>query len=255
MSFVKGPPAIKSEQARPNAWVYVDIEDVDVGTYVERAREAVAAQVEIPTGYSLGWSGQYEYMVRAQERMQLVVPITLLLIFLTIYASTRSVARTLIVLSAVPLSLIGTFWLLYVLGYNLSIAVWVGIIALAGLSAETGVVMLLYLDRACEAAREQGLLRTLAELREAVFEGAARRVRPVVMLSATTALGLLPIMWSTGTGADVMKRIAAPMVGGVVTTAVVVLLVFPAVYCIWRGWGLPRSSSELTPTSSPPPPS
>ena len=242
MSFVKGPPVIKSEQARPNAWVYVDIEDVDVGTYVERARQAVAEQVEIPTGYSLGWSGQYEYMVRAQERLQLVVPVTLVLIFLTIYASTQSVARTLIVLSAVPLSLIGTFCLLYALDYNLSIAVWVGIIALAGLSAETGVVMLLYLDRACDAARAQGRLRTLAELRQAVFDGAARRVRPVVMLSATTALGLLPIMWSTGTGADVMKRIAAPMVGGVVTTAVVVLLVFPAVYCIWRGWGLSRQA-------------
>jgi Cu(I)/Ag(I) efflux system membrane protein CusA/SilA len=240
LSFVKGPPAIKSEQARPNAWVYVDIEDVDVGTYVERARQAVAAQVEVPTGYSLGWSGQYEYMVRAQGRMQLVVPLTLLLIFITIYASTRSVARTLLVLSAVPLSLIGAFWLLYALDYNLSIAVWVGIIALAGLSAETGVVMLLYLDRACDAARTEGRLGTPAELREAVFAGAARRARPVVMLSATTALGLLPILWSTGTGADVMKRIAAPMVGGVVTTAVVVLLVFPAVYCIWQGWGLSR---------------
>ena len=247
MSFVKGPPAIKSEQARPNAWVYVDIEDVDVGTYVERAREAVAAQVEIPTGYSLGWSGQYEYMVRAQERMRLVVPITLLLIFLTIYASTRSVARTLIVLSAVPLSLIGTFWLLHVLDYNLSIAVWVGIIALAGLSAETGVVMMLYLDRACADALADGRLRTPAELREAVFDGAARRVRPVVMLSATTVLGLLPIMWSTGTGADVMKRIAAPMVGGVVTTALVVLLVFPAVYVIWRGWGLSRRAEADAP--------
>ena len=252
MSFVKGPPAIKSEQARPNAWVYVDIEDVDVGTYVERAREAVAAQVAIPTGYSLGWSGQYEYMVRAQERMRLVVPITLLLIFLTIYASTRSVARTLIVLSAVPLSLIGTFWLLWVLDYNLSIAVWVGIIALAGLSAETGVVMLLYLDRACDAARAEGRLRTLAELREAVFDGAARRVRPVVMLSATTVLGLLPIMWSAGTGADVMKRIAAPMVGGVVTTALVVLLVFPAVYTIWRGWGLSRRAGAQAPRERPP---
>ncbi len=247
MSFVKGPPAIKSEQARPNAWVYVDIEDVDVGTYVERAREAVAAQVEIPTGYSLGWSGQYEYMVRAQERMRLVVPITLLLIFLTIYASTRSVARTLIVLSAVPLSLIGTFWLLHMLDYNLSIAVWVGIIALAGLSAETGVVMMLYLDRACADALADGRLRTPAELREAVFDGAARRVRPVVMLSATTVLGLLPIMWSTGTGADVMKRIAAPMVGGVVTTALVVLLVFPAVYAIWRGWGLSRGAEADAP--------
>ncbi|MCY4658293.1 MAG: CusA/CzcA family heavy metal efflux RND transporter [Acidobacteria bacterium] len=242
MSFVKGPPAIKSEQARPNAWVYVDIEDVDVGTYVERARQAVASQVAVPTGYSLGWSGQYEYMVRAQERMQLVVPVTLLSIFLILYASTRSTARTLIVLSAVPLSLVGAFWLLDLLDYNLSVAVWVGLIALAGLSAETGVVMLLYLDRACDAAQEDGRLTTPAELREAVFEGALRRVRPVVMLTATTTLGLLPILWSTGTGADVMKRIAAPMVGGVTTAAVVVLVVFPAVYCIWRGWSLPHSA-------------
>ena len=240
MSFGKGPPAIRSEQARPNAWVHVDIGEVDIGTYVERAREAVAAEVEIPTGYSLGWSGQYASMVRAEERMRLVAPITLLLILLTIYASTRSVARTLIVLSAVPLSLIGTFWLLFALDYDLSIAVWVGIIALAGLSAETGVVMLLYLDRACDGARARGRLGTLAEIREAVFDGAAQRVRPVVMLSATTALGLLPIMWSSGTGADVMKRIAAPMVGGVITTAVVVLFVFPAVYTIWRGFELRR---------------
>ena len=240
MSFVKGPPAIKSEQSRPNAWVYVDIQDVDVGTYVERATRAVAAGVDLPTGYSLGWSGQYEYMVRAQERLRVVVPVTILLIVLIVYGSTQSAARTLIVLSAVPLSLVGAFWLLDALQYNLSIAVWVGIIALAGLSAETGMVMLLYLDRACDGARAEGRLGTLAELRQAVFDGASRRVRPVVMLSATTALGLLPIMWSSGTGADVMKRIAAPMVGGVVTTALVVLLVFPVIYCIWRGWGLPR---------------
>ena len=240
MSFVKGPPVIKSEQSRPNAWVYVDIQDVDVGTYVERARQAVAAGVDIPTRYSLGWSGQYEYMLRAQERLQVVVPVTILLIVLIVYGSTQSVARTLIVLSAVPLSLAGAFWLLDVLQYNLSIAVWVGIIALAGLSAETGMVMLLYLDRACDAASAAGRLATAAELRQAVFDGAARRVRPVVMLSATTALSLLPIMWSGGTGADVMKRIAAPMVGGVVTTALVVLLVFPVIYSIWRGWGLPR---------------
>ena len=236
VSIAKGPPAIRSEQARPNAWVYVDIEDVDVGTYVERAREAVTERVEIPVGYSIGWSGQYEYMERSEERMRLVVPLTLLLICLTIYASTRSVVRTFFVLSAVPLSLIGTFWLLYLLGYELSIAVWVGIIALAGLSAETGVVMLLYLDGACDAARAAGGLTTVSALRRAVLEGAARRVRPVVMLSSTTILGLLPIMWSTGTGADVMKRIAAPMVGGLVTTAAVVLLVFPAAYCIWQGW-------------------
>ena len=240
MSFVKGPPVIKSEQARPNAWIYVDIEDVDVGSYVENARAAVAAEVEIPTGYSLGWSGQYEFLLRARERMEVVIPLTLLLILLILQISTRSVARTLIVVSVVPLSLVGAFWLLYALDYNLSIAVGVGIIALAGLSAETGVVMLLYLDRACGAAKADGRLTNRAELSEAVFEGALRRVRPVAMLTATTALGLLPIMWSTGAGSDVMKRIAAPMVGGVVSAAAVVLLVFPAIYFVWRARGLPR---------------
>ncbi len=243
MSFVKGPPVIKSEQSRPNAWIYVDIEDVDVGSYVENARAAVAEEVEIPTGYSLGWSGQYEFLLRARERMEIMVPLTLLLILLTIQMSTRSVSRTLIVLTAVPLSLVGTFWLLHALDYNLSIAVGVGIIALAGLSAETGVVMLLYLDRSCEAAREAGRLTNRAELSEAVFDGALRRVRPVAMLTATTALGLLPIMWSTGAGSDVMKRIAAPMVGGVVTAAAVVLVVFPAIYFVWRARGMPRTAS------------
>ena len=243
MSFVKGPPVIKSEQSRPNAWVYVDIEDVDVGSYVEEAQQAVAEAVEIPTGYSLGWSGQYEFLLRARERMEIMIPLTLVLILIIIQISTRSVSRTLIVVSAVPLSLIGAFWLLYALGYNLSIAVGVGIIALAGLSAETGVVMLLYLDRACEAAKTEGLLTDRAQLAEAVFDGAVRRVRPVAMLTATTALGLLPILWSTGAGADVMKRIAAPMVGGVVTAAFVVLLVFPAIYFVWRAREFGRSAA------------
>ena len=249
MSFLKGPPAIKSEQARPNAWVYVDIEDVDVGTYVERARQAVAAQVEIPTGYSLGWSGQYEYMVRAEERMQLVVPITLLLIFLTIYASTRSVARTLIVLSTVPLSLIGTFWLLYVLGYNLSIAVWVGIIALAGLSAETGVVMLLYLDRACEARPRR---RAIDDARRAPRSSVRRRGAP------RPAGGDAERHHRVGTlahhveyrhrrrrdeadrgadgrrGGDDRRRRAAGVSGRLLHLA---------------GWGLSRSSSDIIPTN------
>ena len=243
MSFVKGPPVVKSEQSRPNAWIYVDIEDVDIGSYVESAQAAVAAEVEIPTGYSLGWSGQYEFLLRARERMEIMIPLTLLLILLTLQMSTRSLSRTLIVVTAVPLSLVGTFWLLYALDYNLSIAVGVGIIALAGLSAETGVVMLLYLDRSCETAREAGRLTNRVELGEAVFDGALRRVRPVAMLTATTALGLLPIMWSTGAGSDVMKRIAAPMVGGVVTAALVVLVVFPAIYFVWRGFGLPRKTA------------
>ena len=249
MSFVKGPPVVKSEQSRPNAWIYVDIEDVDIGSYVENAQAAVAAEVEIPTGYSLGWSGQYEFLLRARERMEIMIPLTLLLILLTIQMSTRSLSRTLIVVTAVPLSLVGTFWLLYALDYNLSIAVGVGIIALAGLSAETGVVMLLYLDRSCEAAREAGRLTNRIQLGEAVFDGALRRVRPVAMLTATTALGLLPIMWSTGAGSDVMKRIAAPMVGGVVTAALVVLIVFPAIYFVWRGFGLPRGAGTRAPTA------
>ncbi len=244
MSFVKGPPVIKSEQSRPNAWIYVDIEDVDMGGYVETARAAVAEAVEIPTGYSLGWSGQYEFLLRARERMEIMIPLTLVLILLILQISTRSVSRTLIVVTAVPLSLMGTFWLLYALDYNLSIAVGVGIIALAGLSAETGVVMLLYLDRSCEEAKSAGRLTNRAELSDAIFDGALRRVRPVAMLTATTALGLLPIMWSTGAGSDVMKRIAAPMVGGVVTAAAVVLVVFPAIYFVWRARGLPHTAAN-----------
>jgi Cu(I)/Ag(I) efflux system membrane protein CusA/SilA len=238
IAIEKGPPGIKTEQSRPNAWIYVDIQDIDIGTYVQRAQQAVAENVTIPTGYSIRWSGQYEYMVRAQERMQLVVPVTLLLIFLILYVNTRSVIKTLIVLLAVPLSLIGAFWLLYLLDYNMSIAVWVGIIALAGVSAEMGVVMLLYLDGAFEDARRAGGIRTRADLIGAVYDGAVKRVRPVVMLGTVITAGLLPIMWSHGTGADVMKRIAAPMVGGVVTAVVVVLLVYPAIYYIWRGWRL-----------------
>ncbi len=250
MEILKGPPGIKTEQARPNAWVYVDIRDIDVGTYVTMAQQAVADNVDIPTGYSVAWSGQYEYMVRAQQRMLIVVPITLFIITLILYASTRSAIKTFIVLLSVPLSLIGTFWLLYVLDYNMSIAVWVGVIALAGLSAETGVVMLLYLDLAFEDAVRTGNLRTAKDLASAIVSGAAKRVRPVVMLSGSTAIGLLPIMWSTGVGADVMKRIAAPMVGGVFTAVVVVLFVYPAIYYIWRGWGLGNDPGTAHPPTA-----
>ncbi|MFQ5743898.1 MAG: efflux RND transporter permease subunit [Acidobacteriota bacterium] len=238
IELVKGPPSIKTEQSRPNAWIYVDLEGIDVGTYVKRAQQAVADNVDIPPGYSIGWSGQYEYMVRAQQRMRVVVPVTLLIIFIIIYVSTRSVIKTGIVLLSVPLSLIGTFWYLYLLDYNMSIAVWVGIIALAGVSAEMGVVMLLYLDESFEEARQKGLLRSRKELVAAVYEGAVKRVRPVVMLGTVITAGLLPIMWSHGTGADVMKRIAAPMVGGVVTAVIVVMLVYPAIYYIWRSIGV-----------------
>ena len=234
----KGPPAIKSENSRPNAWVYVDITGIDVGTYVKRAQEAVLEGVEVPAGYNIAWSGQYEYMVRAQERLMVVVPMTLMIIFVIIYMNTRSLFKTLIVLLAVPFSLIGAYWLLYLLGYNTSVAVWVGIIALAGVSAETGVVMLLYLDVAYDEAVGKGLMRNKKDLVDAVYHGAVSRVRPKIMTASVIMAGLFPIMWSTGSGADVMKRIATPMVGGMVTSVVVVLLVYPAIYYIWRGWNL-----------------
>jgi Cu(I)/Ag(I) efflux system membrane protein CusA/SilA len=239
LEIVKGPPSIKTENARPNAWIYVDLEGIDVGTYVQRAQAAVAEQVPIPAGYSLGWSGQYEYMMRAQARLLVVVPMTVLIIVIIIYLNTRSIVKTLIVLLAVPFSLIGAFWLLYLLGYNTSIAVWVGIIALAGVSAETGVVMLLYLDVAYDDAVRTGVMRHRQDLVDAVYHGAVTRVRPKIMTASVILAGLLPIMWSHGSGADVMKRIAAPMVGGVVTSVIVVLLVYPAIYYIWRGWRLP----------------
>jgi Cu(I)/Ag(I) efflux system membrane protein CusA/SilA len=238
ISISKGPPAIKSENSRTNAWVYVDIEGIDVGTYVQQAQEAVNTQVVLPAGYSLIWSGQYEYMLRAEQRLLLVVPLTILIIFVIIYLNTKSVFKTLIVFLSVPFALIGAFWLLYGLGYNLSIAVWVGIIALAGVSAEIGVVMLLYLEVTYAEAVRNGLMRHRKDLAEAVYKGAVKRVRPIIMTASVIFAGLLPIMWSQGTGADVMKRIAAPMVGGMITAVVVTLLVYPAIFYIWRGWKL-----------------
>jgi Cu(I)/Ag(I) efflux system membrane protein CusA/SilA len=235
ITLSKGPPAIKSENSRPNAWIYVDITGIDIGTYVKMAQRAVAENIELPAGYNIGWSGQYEYMIRAQQRLMVVVPMTLAITFVIIFLNTRSFFKTSIVLLAVPFSLIGAFWLLYMLGYNMSIAVWVGIIALAGVSAETGVVMLLYLDVAYADAVRKGQMRHKRDLVEAVYHGAVTRVRPKVMTASVIMAGLLPIMWSQGTGADVMKRIATPMVGGMVTSVIVVLLVYPSIYYIWKG--------------------
>ncbi len=240
----KGPPAIKTENSRPNAWVYVDITGVDVGTYVAQAQQAVADNVELPAGYNIAWSGQYEYMQRAEERLRIVVPMTLVIILIIIFLNTKSVFETLVVMLAVPFSLVGAFWLLWWLDYNLSIAVWVGIIALAGVSAETGVVMLLYLDGTYKNAVRAGRMRHRRDLVEAVYQGAVTRVRPKLMTAVTTTAGLLPIMWSQGTGADVMKRIATPMVGGMVSSVAVVLLVYPAIYYIWKGWHLSAESPE-----------
>jgi Cu(I)/Ag(I) efflux system membrane protein CusA/SilA len=230
ISIHKGPASIKSENSRQTVWVYVDIRGIDVGTYVKRAQEAVQKAVKLPPGYSLLWSGQFEYMQRAEKRMMVVIPLTLFIVFLIIFLNTRSLVKTSIVLLAVPLSLVGAFWLIYLLGYNLSVAVWVGIIALAGISAETGVVMLLYLDVSYDAMKRKGLMNTMGDLKEAIFDGAVKRIRPKIMTAAVIIAGLLPIMWSTGTGSDVMKRIAAPMVGGVVTSVLMELLVYPVIY-------------------------
>ena len=238
LEIKKGPPAIKTENSRPSAWVYVDLANIDIGTYVAMAQRAVAEQVEVPAGYNIAWSGQYEYMVRAEQRLMIVIPMTLLIIFMIIYLNTRSVIETLIVLLSLPLSLVGAFWLLYLLDYNLSIAVWVGIIALAGLAAETGVVMLLYLDVAYNDAVREGRMRNKKDLVDAIYHGAVTRLRPKIMTASVIMAGLIPIMWSSGTGADVMKRIATPMVGGVVTSVVLVLGVYPVIYYILKGWRL-----------------
>jgi Cu(I)/Ag(I) efflux system membrane protein CusA/SilA len=230
LKIKKGPPAIKSENARPNAWVYIDIKDIDVGTYVKNAKEIISEKIELPVGYSLIWSGQYEYMERSSERLGLVIPITLLIVVLLLYINTKSLLKTGIVLLALPFSMVGAIWFLYLAGYNISVAVWVGIIALLGIDAETGVIMLLYLDIAYEKYKKKGLLNSLEDLREAIFEGAVKRIRPKMMTVMTTMLGLLPILIGTGIGSDVMKRIAAPMVGGIITSFLMELTVYPAIF-------------------------
>ena len=247
----KGPPGIKSENARLNAWVYVDIRDVDVGTYVEGARQIVAEEIDLPQGYSLIWSGQYEYMERAKERLSLVVPVTLAIIFLLLFLHFRSVAESLMVMLTLPFALVGGIWLIYILDYNMSVAVGVGFIALAGVSAELGVAMLTYLDQALESRRQEGRLRDRADLAAAIVEGASRRVRPIFMTVGSTVGGLLPIMWATGTGSQVMKRIAAPMVGGLATATLLALLVLPAVYALWRGRQMDSGTEPTTDTHSP----
>jgi Cu(I)/Ag(I) efflux system membrane protein CusA/SilA len=237
---------IKSEGAVPNAWIYVAVTNIDIGTYVQRAQRAVneavaRGTIRLPSGYSLLWSGQYEYMMRARQRLMVVVPFTLLIILLIIYLNTRSWVKTTIVLLAVPFSLVGAIWILYLLNYNLSVAVWVGLIALAGLDAETGVVMLLYLDLAYAQWQQEGRMRGVADLRDAIYHGAVKRVRPKAMTAAVIIAGLLPILWSHGAGADVMKRIATPMIGGVVTSTVMELAVYPAIFFLWRSRRLKES--------------
>jgi len=259
---VHAPMGVKSEAAVPNAWIYVDVKGVDIGTYVQMAmravNEAVAnGTIKLPSGYNIFWSGQYEYMLRAQQRLMIVVPLTLLLIVLIIYLNTRSAVKTAIVMLAVPFSLVGAIGILALLNYNLSVAVWVGIIALAGLDAETGVVMLLYLDLAYEDWKKRGLMRNLAGLRDAIYHGAVKRVRPKAMTACVIIAGLAPILWSHGSGADVMKRIATPMIGGVITSTIMELLVYPAIYYLWRSCSLkqlPPEDSSPDPTDPKPVP-
>lgn len=234
ISLHKGPAMIRDEGGMLAGYVYVDVVGRDIGGYVEEAKQAVRQQLKLPAGYSLAWSGQYESMLRVRERLKLVLPVTLILIFLLLYLNTKSAFKASVVMLAVPFSLVGAVWLLYLLDYNLSIAVWVGMIALMGLDAETGVFMLLFLDLSYEEARKAGNLQTREGLQEAIIHGAVKRIRPKLMTVAAASMGLMPIMWSMGTGADVMKRIAAPMVGGLATSFLMELMVYPAIYLLWK---------------------
>ncbi len=234
IKIVKGAPAIKSENARRTAWIFVDLKTSDVGGYVKKAKQAVADQIERPKGVDIEWSGQYKYMERAQEKLAIVVPLTLAIIFLLLFMHCRNVTESLIVMGTLPFALVGGIWLMSFAGYNLSVAVAVGFIALAGLAAETGVVMLVYLDETYHRWQKEGRLHSLADTTQAIIEGAVDRVRPKLMTVATTTIGLLPIMFGTETGTRIMKRIAAPMVGGLISSTVLTLVILPAIYLLWK---------------------
>jgi Cu(I)/Ag(I) efflux system membrane protein CusA/SilA len=253
LRLVKGPGVVKSETAQMVGYVNIDLAGRDVGSYLQDARAAVEQNVRVPPDYHLEWSGAFESMRPAGKRLAYVIPVTLALIFLLLYLNTRSLVKVFIVLLALPFSLIGAFLLLWLLGYHLSVAVWVGIIALAGVDAETGVVMLLYLDVAYERERRQGRMNSLQDLEKAVLEGAVQRVRPKMMTVLAILMGLLPIMWSSTSevGADVMKRIAAPMVGGVVTSFILELLIYPAIYTLWKWWAEVRPTMRSARRGSP----
>ncbi len=239
-----GPPMIKNEEGFLAGFVYVDVAGRDLGRYVDDAKAVVARTVQLPPGYQLGWSGQYEYLQRAIERLSLVVPVTLFIVFLLLYFNTGSAAKTIIILLAVPFSAVGAVWFLYLLNYNMSVAVWVGLIALLGVDAETAVFMLLYLDIAYNERKAKGQMRNLADLKAAIEDGAVKRLRPKVMTVSVMFMGLVPIMWSTGAGSDVMRRIAAPMIGGIFTSFILELIVYPAIYEIWKGREVRKLATE-----------
>jgi Cu(I)/Ag(I) efflux system membrane protein CusA/SilA len=242
VKLVKGPPNIRTENALLAAYIYVDIRDRDIGGYVADAQKAVRENVKFPPGYFITWSGQFEYMERAKEKLKVVVPLTIAIIFVLLYLNFRRITETLIVMLSVPFSLVGGIWLMHLLGYNMSVAVAVGFIALLGVAAEIGVVILIYIDHALEAAaakrRAAGEKITGEDLHESVIQGALMRVRPIMMTVAAIIGGLLPIMWGSGTGSEVMRRIAAPMVGGMVSVTVLALIVIPAIYALVKGWQL-----------------
>jgi Cu(I)/Ag(I) efflux system membrane protein CusA/SilA len=249
---VAGPMVVRTEDAQPTAWVFVDVAGRDIGSYVAEAQAMVAGMVPLPPGYWITWSGQYEYMQRAAERLHLVIPATLAIIFLLLYLNFGSVVESLIVMLSLPFALVGGVWFLWLLGYNWSVAVAIGFIALAGVAAETGVVMLIYLDNAWQSRRRSSEPRNLGDLYAAVMEGAVERVRPKLMTVSAIMAGLLPILWGTGAGASVMKRIAAPMVGGMISSTALTLVVIPAVYALWREWEVRHRRHEggLTTASS-----
>jgi Cu(I)/Ag(I) efflux system membrane protein CusA/SilA len=256
IQYKTGPPSIRSEDGKLVGFVFVDVTTSDIDGYVRKASQQLSRNIQYPAGYYIQWAGQFQYLQAAKERLKVVVPFTLLIIFVLIYINTRSVVKTGIVLLAVPFSLVGAFWLLWLLSYNMSVAVWVGLIALAGLDAETGVVMLLYLDHAWEKFCAEGRMRNMRDLHDAVIEGAVGRVRPKIMTVCAIFFGLLPIMWSPvmQAGADVMKRIATPMIGGVVTSAILELLIYPVIYVLWRkrelAYQRDSETASLTPAFS-----
>ena len=244
--LTQGATSIRTENAKLATYIFVDIRDRDLGGYVAAAQKAVAEQVQLPAGTYLMWSGQFEYLQRAEARLQVVVPVTLMIIFLLLYLNFRRLTETLIVMLSLPFALVGGLWLLWWLGFNMSVAVAVGFIALAGVAAETGVVMLIYLDHAAEEVRArcaaEGRPYTRKDLYEAIMVGAVERVRPKMMTVVAIMGGLLPIMWSTGTGSEVMQRIAVPMIGGMISSTLLTLIVIPAIYAVIKGWNLPATS-------------
>jgi Cu(I)/Ag(I) efflux system membrane protein CusA/SilA len=246
INYKTGAPSIRNENGQLVGFVFVDITTSDIDGYVRSASRTLSQKIQFPPGYYIQWAGQFEHLQAALKKLKVVIPFTLLIIFVLLYINMRSVTKTFIVLLAVPFSLVGAFWLIYLLGYNMSVAVWIGIIALAGLDAETGVVMLLYLDHAWEKFRAEGRMNNFKDLHDAVIEGAVQRIRPKIMTVCAILFGLLPIMWSPATqaGADVMKPIATPMIGGIVTSAIMELLIYPVIFVLWKKRGLRDQTEE-----------